>query len=317
MNLTRPMNISIRIITIVIGLSIFLPVFSEQLSENQIKVNYITNFIKDFSWEKENTIDTFRIGAYGNDISFITSLKSIEKLKIRNKPIKVSVIKLLNNPELIQILVVTTDKNNEIATISTLFKGRNTLLVTDRCNLQSYEMINFVYYENTKIQFELNSRNIEEAKIVISPLLILLGGSEVDIRKLYLETEKSCNAEKDKALTFEKELKQRKDEIQIQNTKIAQQNKAIELLQSKITSQKKDLGKLNQQNNDQKKELDIKTIELLRQKKELVKQDKHITARDIDLIKKQKKLDKYNTLLNAQKKEIDNRQKIIAKKVSW
>jgi len=41
-------------------------------------------------------------------------------------------------------------------------------------------MINFIYNENSKIQFEINTNNVQEARLKTSPKLILIGGSEID-----------------------------------------------------------------------------------------------------------------------------------------
>jgi len=44
---------------------------------------------------------------------------------------------------------------------------------------------------------------------------VLLGGSEIDVRKLYLETERSLITEKGKVSTYEKELTQKKKRFKI------------------------------------------------------------------------------------------------------
>jgi PAS domain S-box-containing protein len=309
----KPVNISLLIFSLALLFSIIASFTNEQITDNQIKAGYISNFIKYLSWENENNIDTFKIGIYGNDVEYITILKSLETLKAKNKPIQVNIFKTIAEITFSHLMVVTNDKNNDITDIYNLVKKENTLLVSDRCEYQRYITINFIYNQDSKVQFEINSRNLEEAGIVTSPKLILLGGSEIDVRKLYLETEKSLISEKDKVQSYEKELNQKKDEIQLMNTKLIQLYKSIDALQSRITSQKNELSSLTLQSANQKKDLDHKSIILLNQQSEIANREKLLNVRNKEIIEKQRKIDSYSTVLNKQKNDIDKTQKIIDK----
>ena len=164
MYILRQININFRLFVLTIIMFVCSSIYSEQVTDNHIKTGFISNFLKYVSWENENSIDTFKIGIYGDDDTFIGIIKSLEKIKAKNKPIQITSLKSINEFEFVHLLIVTNDKNYQIKDIYEIIKDHNTLLITDRCDFQRYVMINFIYNENSKIQFEINTRNLEEAK---------------------------------------------------------------------------------------------------------------------------------------------------------
>lgn len=309
-------NSVFKILSLLVFLFCFVCVYPQQVTDDQIKTGYIFNFLKYIQWENEGKIDTFKIAVYGEDYALINTLKSIERLQAKGKPVRVITFRSIGDIEYSHVLLITNDRISFVSDIFTLIKGRNTLLVTDRCEYPRYVMVNFTYNENSKIQFEINSQNMEEARLKTSSKLVLLGGSEIDVRKLYIETEKSLITEKDKVTTYEKELTQKKQEIQNMNSKLYQLYKEIETLQGKISVQKTDLANLNSQNQEQQRNLTLKSIILNNQKREIANRERQLSDRDKEIHSIQQKIDSYSQILNSQKAEINKRQATIEKQQS-
>jgi PAS domain S-box len=309
-------NSGFKILSLLVFLFCFVRVYPQQVTDDQIKTGYIFNFLKYIQWENEEKIDTFKIAVYGEDYALINTLKSIERLQAKGKPVRVIIFKSLGDIEYSHILLITNDRISFVHDIFTLIKGRNTLLVTDRCEYPRYVMVNFTYNENSKIQFEINTQNMEEARLKTSSKLVLLGGSEIDVRKLYIETEKSLITEKDKVTTYEKELTQKKQEIQNMNSKLYTLYKEIETLQGKISGQKTDLANLTSQNQEQQRNLTLKSIILNNQKREIANRENQLADRDKEIHSIQQKISNYSQILNSQKAEIDKRQATIEKQQS-
>lgn len=290
-----------------------LPLYSQQITDNQIKIGYLYHFLKYINWEKENQIDTFKVAIYGGDSLMTVLLKSLEKQKVKNKPIRVFSFKTEAEVKVnyCHLLFVANSNNYYVKDISDRIKNNNTLLVTDRYDYTSYIMINFIYNENSKIQFEINAENIENARLKIFPELFAYGGKEPDIRKLYLEIEKSLKSEKEKTVSYERELLSKKKEIQNMNEKILQLSKEIqndkneiEVLQQKILNQKNELNKLRNLTNEQQKIIDKENIILFNQKNEIIKQEKQLAEQKIAINTKQQQIEVSSKVLNDQKKEI-------------
>lgn len=287
------------------------PVFSQPLTDSQVKLGYIYNFIKNISWAEENRIDTITVAVYGKEDELIRSLKSMERMEVNSKPILVKTIRSLGNIASAQVLFITNDQNNRIEDIFRQIQGSNTLLITDRCALQRYVMINFIYGADSLVRFEVNSKNIENAGLVMSPKLILLGGSEIDIRNLYLETEKTLVSEKERSDQYEKELNLKKQEIDQLNLTLLQLNTDAEIMKSEIASQKNELSTLTKQNLEQQRNIDLKNSTLNNQKVEIQKQEERLSLKEKDVQAVQKKIEEYSGVLNSQKDEIYNRQQTI------
>lgn len=266
----------LRFLSLTIFLFCFVYAYPQQVTDNQIKTGYIYNFLKYIQWENEDKTDTFKVAVYGEDYALINTLKSMEHLQVKGKSIKVVTYKSIGDIVFSHVLLITNDRNFFVKDILDLIKGRNTLLVTDRCEYPRYVMVNFTVSDNSKIQFEINPPNMEDARLKTSPKLVVLGGSEIDVRKLYLETEKSLITEKGKVSTYEKELTQKKDEIQHMNTNLYQLYKDIETLRSKIANQKFDLTNLTAQSEQQQKNLYAKSIVLQHQKEEIEKRENNL-----------------------------------------
>lgn len=304
-------KIGSKLVSLLIFLFCFMYAYPQQVTDDQIKTGYIYNFLKYIQWENEEKTDTFKIAVYGEDQPLINTVKTMERLQVKGKPIKVVTFKSIGDIVFSHILLITSDRNFFVKDILDLIKGRNTLLLTDRCEYPRYVMINFTYNDNSKILFEINSKNMEEAKLKTSSKLVLLGGSEIDVRKLYLETEKSLITEKGKVSTYEKELVQKKEEIQNMNTKLYQLYKEIESLQGKIANQKNDLVNLTRQSQEQQKDLYAKSIILYNQKNEIEKREKQLATRDNEIYLKQKEIERSSKILTSLKKEIEKRQATI------
>lgn len=304
-------NIGPKFLCLVIFIFCFIWAYPQQVSDNQIKAGYIYNFLKYIQWENEASTDTFKIAVYGEDHALINNLKSMENIQVKGKPVKVIMFKSIGDIEYAHILLVTNDRIFFVKDISDFLRGKNTLLVTDRCDYPQYVMINLTYSDNSKIQFEINSQNLEEANLKTSSRLILLGGSEIDVRRLYRETEKSLITEKGKVSNYEKELSLKKDEIQNMNTKLHQLYKEIGTLQTKISGQKSDLLNLTHQSQEQQKDLLAKSAILQNQKNEIEKREEQLIKRDSEILTKQRKIEEYSQILGSQKKEIQKRQSTI------
>jgi len=152
-----------KLLSLVVFLFCFIYAYPQQVTDDQIKTGYIHNFLKHIQWESEEKIDTFKIAVYGEDYALINTLKSMEHLQVKGKPVRVITFNSIGDIEFTHILLITNDRNYFVKDIFDLIKGRNTLLVTDRCEYPRYVMVNFTYNDNSIIQFEINSKNMEDA----------------------------------------------------------------------------------------------------------------------------------------------------------
>lgn len=288
----------------------YLPVIA-QPTDDQIKLGLIYNFIKNITWNEEQTIDTIYIATYGQGGSLHRNLGQLERLEVRGKPIRIKNIRSVSTDDQYHVLVIMSDQNDRIGEIYQRIQGENILLITDRCQLQRFVMLNFVYGTDSLVKFEVNSKNIEDAGLSISPKLILLGGSEIDIRNLYRETEKTLITEKERTGQYEKELMIKKQEIDQLNLTLYQLNADADIMRAQIQSQKSELGKLELQNSEQLRNIDDKNLTLDDQKAEIKKREAQLLLKEKTISQVEQKIEESSLILNSLKDEINNRQQTI------
>lgn len=289
----------------------FFSLLSQEITDNQIKTGLTVGFLRYITWENENATDTFTIGFYGDQDDFFNTLKTAEKQKIRNKAIKVEKFRSIGDINYCHVLIIANDRIVFIKDIYSLLRGKNTLIVSDGSDFPQFFSINFFHDSEAKVKFEINTQNINEARLKVSPRLVVLGGTEIDVRKLYAETEKTLISTKEKAEQYENELKQKEIELNERNNMLKNLTNNIDALQFSINKQKNELAYLNEKALEQQNELGQKTAILEQQRKKILDREKTLAQKDFDLQIKENQIVEYGNILDKQKQEIAKGQEII------
>ncbi len=295
---------------------------SEKPNDANIKTALVYAISQHFEWPVFAQTDSFLIGVYGTDAVMDQSLKQIEKRIIKGRPVKVLSFPELHNIRKTDILFVNYNRNYEIDKVYRLIKSTNTLLITDRYEDQQTVMINFVHDGNNKISFEINKRNIDEEQIIMSPKILLLGGTEIDIRELYLQTEKVLELEKTRVIQIENQLKSKEKElnllneqidslennIQLQNSVIQQQQDGINLQKKRLLTLQDSLHHISRQTESMHQLLDSLNQSLLHGNSEK-------NALDQQLAERNKEVDMANQKLDLLYGSITQKEKILHQQV--
>jgi signal transduction histidine kinase len=288
-----------------------LPVNAQQITEGQIKAAYVYNFLKTVDWPNDGSQDTYTIEILGNDTDLITWLQKMESLKVKNKSIRVTVCLSVESISSPNLLVICKSMHNQVKDIFDRIKGKSILLVTDQYQYQRYTMINFISNNNGKVQFQINSRNLEGTEILNTSKLVLLGGSEIDVRKLYQESEQSLVLEKEKSSLYQKDLEQKIEEIRKAIAELDDLNQQLIEQQAKIEIQKKELFGLGTKFEEQKLKLDEKNRILKEQQAKIEQKELLLKEEQHKLHNMQYQVEEYTNILQGQETEIEKRQLII------
>ncbi|MCF6366761.1 MAG: YfiR/HmsC family protein [Bacteroidales bacterium] len=309
--------------------------YAQVYSDSEIKSGFIYQFGLNIRWENENNIKKFKIAVYGNDNSILPYLEQLSQTKtLKNKPIEI--LQINNIRALLKykphIIYVNESKNYELNSILNRIKGKNILVISNNLRLQRLIMINFVYSQDKTIYFEINKKNISEQNLEILPKLLLLGGSEIDIKELYKEQEVKLKEEKEKVEILKKELERQKklihelnNEIEIKLIELKNQKNEILVQYEKIKNQKETLSKVENDINKQKLLLLSKTNELIRkqikinkieaaikEQNQKVKEGKEILENlTTEIVNKQKEINNQEEELNIKSIKIDKQQNLL------
>jgi PAS domain S-box-containing protein len=259
-----------------------------QFDESRKRAMFIINFAKKITWPYEDTLHRYRIGVLDNNEIYDALCELIKSDSLRGKPYQVIKIKRIKDLGKTEILYCEKVSDNTMKDILIKIRGQQTLLISNQWPNNNYVMINFLK-DPVKL-FEINNKNILAENLTISEKVIVQGGSDNDLRKIYRKSEQELKSEKEK----------------------------VEAQREELARQMKELTKLNTEINDTKKELDLKRKEIEKQKAEIDLQRVEYDTLIRKVKEQEKKLD-FNlkivelqeTEMATQQKEIETRSKVL------
>lgn len=240
-----------KTILVLLFLLPFSKVIGQSVEREELIAAYVYSFAKNIEWPENS--EAFRIQLITNNKKLDEEFKRLRDSKtLKNKPIEV-----ISSPSAIvsqQIHLVYVDNSFNSAVRSTFLqiRGYDILMVTDQFQDDRFTMINFVAAENNTLGFEVNRSNIINQGLNILPEMILLGGTDIDMARLYREALDSIQSLESKIGGLQGQydslynnVKQIQDEILEQQGFIIQQSVEIEEKQRTIQSQSASLDSLS------------------------------------------------------------------------
>jgi PAS domain S-box-containing protein len=303
-----------------------------QVSFSTLKAVMTFQFSEHIVWENEQSIKTFTIGVYGENDVLLDELRQIAlKNKIKGK--KVEVVKISNLSELRQInlLYVTKTGLNEIDVISSHIEKKNILLVTDAAQDSRFIMLNLIEDQSTtSLHFELNRANMIIENFTINPELLLLGGTEIDVRELYREMRSSLVSEQQKVKEQKELLVNQRSKIEKQQTELLIQSKKFEVLNEnmiflhvEITGHEKQLDQLSDSivsNNEvlilKSQQINLQEGNLDKQRRQYDLQLKELENQRQAIVYNKKELEDLVGASERQQEIIDHQQEVLSNKDS-
>lgn len=296
-----------------------------QMSPSAVRSHWVFIVSEYIEWPKQLKTDKIIISIYGNspdELKPITNLA--KKSKINDKPVEIIHTKRLKDIKETHIIFVNNKYNDDLEQINNKLKGTGTLIITDRCEVDEYFMINLLLKGKNQ-QFEINSGRAYDANITISEKLLARGGTKVDLQGLYNKKEKQL-AEKEKQLRVqEQKLNDKEDELikqKEENEKQKQRNKLqafeLEKKQRELDSQtvrasllfaevEKQEIKLKQNQN-----ILAKQEEKIEEKQELIElANEELSKKEKELIDREEKIKNQEETLNIQSDQIEQQKVVI------
>jgi C4-dicarboxylate-specific signal transduction histidine kinase len=193
-------------------------------------------------WEQDSKQDSeqyFTIGLLCEDNVMLQHFRELAAAtKINNKTIKVVSFKDVKALEPVQLLYLCESFNPRYSSIVTKIGKHSTLLVSEEYDQPGDIMINLrVDKKNSLVTFEYNRANILFQGLDLSDKIVLLKGSEIEIRQLYLRVRELWDIQKAEveSLRLQSEIQNRK--LKIRNDSLLKMKTDIGQNQQKIFHQ--------------------------------------------------------------------------------
>ncbi|HSX86108.1 MAG TPA: YfiR/HmsC family protein [Cellvibrio sp.] len=293
---------------------------AQALNKQKITASYLYNFAKNIEWPDEKSMTSFNIGFYGSDNPLLLNeIRTMAaSVKLRSLPITVTQATTVNSLSRFHLVYVEQANNNMVSDIYDALGSQPVLLVTAEYPNQQLVMINLIT-DNDRLRFEVNRSNIINHGLKPLPELILNGGTEIDVARLYREGQASLVILQKQLQNREKTLNELSSAIEAQEaknqrleTQLAQLNQNIQKSDALIADQ----NLLIQNQLDQierSKQERLRLLEEVEQRtQELDDQQQQLDAIVQQIDRREKRLAELNTTIKSQENEILTQRHAIA-----
>ena len=323
-----PKNISLLLIFFVMVFNVVSAY--AQLSEDKYRVALCYNFLKNVTWENHQSKSDkpFVLGVLSTDKSLVSTFQSLKSKNVLGRTVqvqKIGVVAKVKNYQL-DALYAGVEFSAYTKKILEILEGKQTLLISDQSMDQKSVMIN-ILQEEDNLSFEVNKANMAEEGIKSGDQLLLLGGTEIDVRVLFKESQEQLEKEKEKVSDKEKMIEGLQSEIVkhmswLEETKdeLAKQQKAILEQSSQITDQLKLISnqqliieERNAQVNDYVSKLDSLNENINERNNYLKIKEALIEEQDTKYQNQLEMYDKGKRMLDDQQIKIQQQEKVLSK----
>ncbi len=289
-----------------------LPSFS-QVSKEQITASYIYNFAKNIEWPDESSITDFTIALYRVESPAMEEALFYldQKFQVRGKPVRVVRANTLKSLSNYQIVFTEQVGLSTINSIYGVIKDMPVLLVTAEVDSPQLVMINLLSVEGRRLGFEVNKSNMLNHGLTPLPELILNGGSEIDVAKLYREGQASLFEMQKVLASREAVLEGLAKKIRIQEDtnykmeiRLTELGSSIESSRAVIERQTQKIRAQVGQLTESRKEVADGRVALEVQKKEMASSQKNLKKIQEDIRVRELKLDGLNNKIKSQEQQI-------------
>lgn len=300
---------------------------NQSVNKQRVTASYIYNFAKNIEWPNEAAMTSFDIAVFsGEKTPIYNELELLaEKVKLKNLPITISRVNTAKGLGKYQLVYVENANSQSVSDIYSTLEGKPVLLVTYDFTNKQLVMINLIPANNDRLRFEVNKSNLLDQGLKPLPELILNGGTEIDVAKLFREgqtslvtlqkqlqsrektlADLSANIQNQEALNarLEKQMLELNKNIKKSDTLIAAQNEQLE----KGKKERLDLvGEVEQRTKElsvQQQELKLIVSEINAREKRVAELDKTIKTQEVELKKQKVAIASLDETVGAQKKAL-------------
>ena len=300
---------------------------AQTINKQRLTASYLYNFAKNIEWPNEANLTSFDIAVFHSEESAVyKELKQLSETgTLKSRPITVIRVDSLHSLDKFELIYIETAENKLITDIYTAVEGKPVLVVTHDFANKQLVMINLTPAPNDRLRFEVNKSNLINQNLKALPELILNGGTEIDVAKLFREGQSSLlNIQKqlqgrEKALAdltariqsqetlnarLEQQMQNLNESIQKSDALIATQNQQIEKGKSERLELQNEVEQRTRQLAGQQQELSAIVEKIGAREKRVLELDNTIKTQEVDLKKQRDAITSLDIIVGAQKKAL-------------
>lgn len=269
---------------------ILLLLHAKEINSDQVKVAYTYNFLKHTVWKNESALKEYHLLVVSKNESIKNMFLMLSSRKsLNDKKIRVTFYDPRSIPKNIQAIYVDEESAALYDKLFYEYESDDVLFISDGYKDRKKVMINLTENNNI-IAFEINKANILNRSLNISPDLVLLGGTEIDVAKLYKSSQDELKEQKEAITLLSKKISEKNSElsykiaaIEKQKEALIQQQSKIDLQSTMIANQLHDIAEQSTMIRTQQDELESIRSRIEAQKHQLFEDEKQIREKELIL----------------------------------
>ncbi|WED20792.1 YfiR/HmsC family protein [Vibrio sp. JC009] len=309
-----------------------------KVSRSDLTAAYIFRLSENIQWYHAADISRYRFHLIDSSKDISQSLKQIaRKSKLHGKSFTVTHSRTSDIPKGVHIVYLARSKASEFNQILRQTEGKNILLISDHISNQRQIMINLFESGSSRLKFEINKANILNQNLGVNPDIILLGGTEIDVAKLYREgqnqlrslerqvreldsrrqkfQESAVKSERE-AAALARELKSQKKALQAEQQKLKQAESQTKAHQAELVQQRKLIAEQKSAVDKVRASLEKAQVQYQQQQQKLVSQEQLITQQNSTILKEQTRIKAAEKQTQALKVFIMNQKQQVEAKLA-
>jgi len=234
-----------RVGSLILFFTLFLQAYTTPKSSNEVTSAYIYLLSKNTTWPSLKSHKYFTIGILERDHKLSETLEHMVKgLSLHGKPIRIIHI---NSPEIhdfsnYNTLFVSRNMRHHIPSLyHAIPKGFPLLFITQDAKSYKNTMLNIYHQKKRRSGLKINLENIKQHHLKINNKILLTGGSEVGVSKLFGASLKEIKKQElrlknlaRKNDELHQEILQHQEKIKTLSNTISAKNSELETMESEL-----------------------------------------------------------------------------------
>lgn len=274
---------------------------AEPVTMEMGKVRLVNAIMKNTQWPNEDQLSEFVVGLFGRDPELYSEMeKQFAQISIRGKRVRPVKFESLFAARNAQVLILAQHRNDRLLDTNRLLRQSGTLIITDSHDDKRSVMVNFTHPSPTRLSFEINRSNIVYEGLKLSKEILLFGGTELDVAKLYKETEAQLQEAVNTAQKQQEELRAQQALLAKQEQEIANKERELKKLEQSLEGIKTNLSQSEQRLSDNAAEL--------------AEKESVLAEKEANINRYSEQIQQNQSLLTAQMQQLQTQERLIAEK---
>ena len=309
------MDLIHRIIGIILLTTLLLPAYTPPKSTNEVAAAYIYLLSKNTTWPASSHHRYFTIGILEPDYKLSETLKRmVNGLSLHGKPIKIihiSSAKIHDFRNYDTLFVSRAMRHHVPAIYQSIPKDLPVLLITQDARSYKNTMLNIYHQKRRRSGLKINLENIKQHHLKINNKILLTGGSEVGVSKLFGASLKEIKQQELRLKEVTQKNNKLHQEVLQHQHQIETLHHEIELKNSELQAMEKKLKSMSDQITETETVLKQRTEEIRKQDELLKTLKEDHRSLQAELQEKNEMLTRGIAQLKKQQEEIEKRSHIL------